>query len=262
MLRTKDLVLFVLVIAFLMIAIMFTVVSKPSTSSEQTEKVIFNEITAEDKVAIHDLDELDRASNIARLRDAINSDESISTYTASEEVDGEPIDETTTNLKCPQTGNPIAFLRSWPRDKVEVGVVEGARLVAEVAESMPMVPKATTSTSSNKADVVKKETKPLLVLPLLPIPTAETNCVSNEIVGITAQGGLLFNSDAAAYVNKNPDSLIGYARDGYPVYGPYTGQVDECGGYTAAGGYRYAINSIDKKVLGCYRATPQNFVGE
>lgn len=80
----------------------------------------------------------------------------------------------------------------------------------------------------------------------------------------------------------NPSLLVGYALDGFPIYGALSGSkaqadalLDECNGRYVNGQYQYHVRSVDQVdesapyanadgsnnwnyVLGCYRGTPVN----
>ena len=75
-------------------------------------------------------------------------------------------------------------------------------------------------------------------------------------------GQLIFNGEVSAYQGRGNNELIGYARDGYPIYGLTAGEVDACGGLETPAGYRYVVSSDRSHLLGCYKAAPQTFVGE
>ena len=72
-------------------------------------------------------------------------------------------------------------------------------------------------------------------------------------------GSLIFNSDAILYRSYGSETLIGYALDGFPIYGPTSAEKDACGGYDAPTGYRYAISADTNTVLECFMGTPDNF---
>jgi hypothetical protein len=79
-------------------------------------------------------------------------------------------------------------------------------------------------------------------------------CVPSEVVGVTLSGSLMFNSDASFYRGYGQEYLIGYARDGFPIYGYYEGPVDSCGGYMHSSGYRYTVSPNRDHIIGCFMA--------
>jgi len=97
-------------------------------------------------------------------------------------------------------------------------------------------------------------------MPLSPTRRQDSQCLPSEIIGVTTEGSLMFNSDAILYHTRNQDELLGYARDGFPIYGNYKGETDECGGYNHAIGYRYTISDNRNYTIGCFGAQPMPFL--
>lgn len=266
MIRTKDLLLFAVIIVFLIASILFTLARQQSNSPSRNVVALEtvggnNEISG----AVYEPNIIDRESIISRLRTAISTREVEikQTEIPSEEVNVEATISSggvVALQTCSNQKDALDFARTWPREGVTVQVKEGARLVAKVTVGDTNDDQSHNSTSSvSTPPVIILE--PLLQLPLNPV-TGNSSCVASEIVGVTVDGSLMFNSDAIAYVTTDDSTLIGYARDGVPVYGAYSGQVDECGGYTKGGQYRYSVGSERNYILGCYKAAPKNFVGE
>lgn len=58
------------------------------------------------------------------------------------------------------------------------------------------------------------------------------------------------------------ETVVGYARDGFAIYGEGIDEelLDSCGGYDNGLGYRYHIRERELFVLGCFAAVPQRFV--
>lgn len=269
MIRTRDLVLFLVAIVFLAVAITFTLPNTQSTS-DNTSITEFEDSPAPQLVGKYEERTIDRSSVIERLRAAIANDEVIySSEPIDQDVDAE-LEPTETEspdsavvvLRCVNQIDPLALARVWPRANVSVQVAEGVRSVAliEVTESPSTVGK--TGSSSAVAEITPvTRVVPLLRLPLYPVVT-DPHCLESEIVGVTIDGALLFNSDAIAYRSRSNSELIGYARDGFPIYGNYSGPTDECGGYELGGTYRYSVSNDRNFILGCYKSEPVKFVNE
>ncbi len=147
-------------------------------------------------------------------------------------------DAPTALLRCGGASDGLAVARVWPREDVSVMASEGVRVVSAWSEAG--VPNT------------------LLVLPLSPT-SATPSCLDSEVVGVTTAGSLIFNTDAISYGHTNADTLIGFARDGFPIFGTYNGPTDACGGYEAVGGYRYSVSADRNFILGCFSAPPQQF---
>lgn len=210
----------------------------------------------------------DRTSTIARLRALLSQDDtdivphaSVEEEQEAEPPQTEPSDEseesTETALKRCATPDDAAHLaRIWPLSDVFVIVKDGSRSIVHIVKEANVSAVATTSSSSAPAVSIQ----PLLDLSLYPVAHEEKACVPSEVVGVTGEGSLLFNTDAHLYLSYNSESLVGYARDGFPIYGAYTGQVDECGGYQHSTGYRYSVSPDRNFILGCYAGAPASFV--
>ena len=93
----------------------------------------------------------------------------------------------------------------------------------------------------------------------MPTATASAdsqNCLATDVVGVTPAGALIRNGDAVFYRGIDDSILLGYALDGYPIYGTSNNPADECGGVTEAGQYRYVLSSERETILNCFRGVP------
>ena len=87
------------------------------------------------------------------------------------------------------------------------------------------------------------------------------SCIAHDVVGISTTGELIANADAPRYAGYSAATLVGYALDGFPIYGPQSSaQLDACGGTSEGEGYRYHIRSVESFVLGCFAGTPAQFI--
>ena len=137
----------------------------------------------------------------------------------------------------------------WPKADVELSFVEGAR-IAQIVESK------TQGTSSITY------LKPLIQLPVFASRAETSSCIDDLAVGVDVTGSLLINNDALRYLSTPRTTLIGYARDGFPIYGFYEeiNKLDECGGIDEGDGYRYHLRKDDPDILKCFAGTPAKFV--
>lgn len=264
MIRTKDLVLFVVALIFLTVAIVFTLARSQSGNETNDDSIHFSEANPPIELsATYEEKVLDRSSIIARLREALAKDHTVSSkpVEVAEETDMDETATQTTNTnevtlnKCSDEKDAINFSRNWPRENVSVQVAEGVRAVSEIVTTLPI------TTASGTLPTPSISVRPLATLPLVPT-LAEPSCLASEIIGVTIDGSLIFNSDAIAYYNRSSDYLIGFARDGVPIYGSYSGQTDSCGGYMSGSGYRYSVSPDRNFIIGCYMGLPNSFVGE
>lgn len=132
----------------------------------------------------------------------------------------------------------------WNPVGLKVEEVEGARIVYR---ERIVVASSTESTSNREI---------LLQLPLRSSSQGVQNCIGSDVIGVTVGGALIKNTEVALYSGFASDALIGYALDGYPIYGASTDKTDVCGGRTAAGQYRYQISTKQKTIINCYAGTP------
>lgn len=232
------------------IGILYTLVSDSRSTVLKGVSVQFN--TSDDALvafsAVPQKNETDRTANIARLRDLLKETELVIVPTPSTESTNEAsstapvVDEvkSITLQKCMVFEDSLSLIQSLPSSGISVREQNGKREVI-------FVPQVATSTPS-----VPQTEKVLLALPLSPSVNSAPSCVSSDVIGITPFGVLILNSDVSLYRGYGPEYLVGYARDGFPIYGYYEGDVDSCGGYQAASGYRYAISSDRDFILGCF----------
>jgi hypothetical protein len=216
---------------------------------------------------------VDREGNLARLREKIARDASSvtpdpDTFVGSEDVtDAEAeaaalLDATESSAAsgaqlCLYPDDVVPKLASWPLTGVAVAMHGAYREVfttETVTVDAPLSPSASSSLPQSETITTVH-----LRLPVAPLKTAVASCVPSAVVGVTTGGYMLFNNDASVWKQTGADTLIGYARDGFPIYGVYTGSVDACGGYDHPAGYRYTISPDRPYMIGCFTATPQSF---
>lgn len=267
MIRTRDLVLFVLCLLVLLLAILFTVLSERGRAVSLNLEP--NEIpeAQETEATLGDAPAgIDRAANLARLREKLALDTSSVTPAPDTFVEDVPPEETdapvesdieATVRRCLYPDDVLPKVAGWPMGKVKL-VVSGNERVAYTEETVVVAGAASTSASAETETAETVRTK-LLALPVNPVALPVASCVPSEVIGVTPSGILLFNNDARIWQNVSADTLIGYARDGYPMYGRYDGEVDACGGYQHPSGYRYTIGADRSYIVGCFVATPQSF---
>ncbi len=274
MIRTRDLVLFVVILLFLGLAISVTVVVDTWGSfGERGELSVVTDVPLADLSAeAPAASEFDRQSVISRLREKLANDTSViapepDTFVGAEEITKEEalaLEEqvaasTVTVNKCLYPDDVIGSLAKWPLSGVTVAVASGARVVTHTETITPPASIDATATTSAATETLVRT---LLRLPLAPTKLAAASCVPSDVVGVTTSGFILFNSNASVWYGAGPDTLIGYARDGFPIYGNYTGPVDACGGYDHPTGYRYTVSTDRPFIVDCFSATPQSFMLE
>jgi hypothetical protein len=262
--RTRDLLIYLGILFVLCAAIAYALIS----GSEKGGGAGGGELSLlsgpDAYTAINTKEETDRASIIDRLRKAIAQNDSGIIPEPSVEAPA-PEPETPPEeggaeegsaaslMRCSAADMDAQMLQGYPLTGVSVALQGAARVVL----SQPDVPETSASSSSSTKSVPSPVK--LLTLPLSPSPLLAAQCVPSDAIGITPYGALLYNSDVNLYRSYGAEALIGYARDGYPIYGTYGGAVDSCGGYESAAGYRYTISPERSYIVGCFKAIPAPF---
>ncbi len=194
--------------------------------------------------------ELNRAAEISRLRDKLAERESVisspegqaqlaelEVATSSEESSADDSEVATIVLCDTYPG----LVPAWPTETLRFDLQEGARLV------LYDVVQGTTT---------KVETFWQLQASTV-APPQQPKCIDNEVIGIANDGLPIKNSESNLFGVFGPETLIGYARDGYPIYGRNDKiSTDQCGGVDEGLGYRYYLSSERDGVLGCFTGNP------
>lgn len=273
MIRSRDLVIFVVVVLFLCVGILLTHLKATYFPLFLGSPIVFSQDpnATTTFTAVSNTAEVDREANIDRLKKALAlggeilsvspsvEDDSVEIPQGSNETDSLVVESGTTVISCGEGDDVLALMPLWPRSGVSIALKDGMRVIVHTEEIE--LPSVVATTSSSTTTLVQKEVVPktLLTMAMYPKVQATSSCVPSTIIGITSQGSLLSNSDASFYTNTASDVLIGYARDGFPVYGVYGGEVDTCGGYMHPEGYRYTISKDRNFILGCFVGVPSSF---
>jgi len=256
MFRTRDFVLYFTAIIFLLMAIGYTALEqKPSSGSQQfyDQNVpaeileVSAVITSEENVS------LSREERLESLRQKIKDSELIGIS----EIIVADIDEMSTMvatssgvvaapLLC-DSYNPYLFV-NWPTPEIISDQVEGARQYYTTETILT----GTTSSSTVKKTV-------LLTLSTNFLPLNAQTCLSSDVIGVALDGSLIRNNETSLYSIFSSESLIGYALDGFPIYGTGNRVVDECGGRIELGQYRYELSNERQTILNCFVGAPQKF---
>jgi hypothetical protein len=68
---------------------------------------------------------------------------------------------------------------------------------------------------------------------------------------------LIRNDEVNLYGLFSANTVVGYALDGFPIYGAAADRTtDQCGGAVGDSGYGYMINSERDFIVACFRARP------
>lgn len=265
MIRTRDILIFVAVLFFLGVGIAWTVSQdiRFSGAGEGLERIVaFNDASTTYE-AVRTEDERDRQGLIDHLRNMLASNDidivpqpSVEEEGVEEQAsttDDADIDDSQTLMSC--GGDDAADAsRNWPLAGVSLQAAGSVRQAVFTPVAGASSEQASSSTQASS------EAKILIQMPVTPAKTAEPSCVGSVIVGVSVTGSLMYNNEASFYRGFGSEYLIGYARDGFPIYGYYEGQVDACGGYDHPSGYRYTVTPDNDHLLNCFSGQPAPFL--
>ena len=264
MIGTRDLVLFVVTLLFLVVAIGFTIVLKQTGTDEVDSRAELTLSAGADVDSVEHTADIDRSARIAQLREKLAKGEGVIAY-------GEPVFESvdTRNATDTRDGTHMSVrslnqcavqrpytnaIATWPTtSSVSIVTSEGARIVVAETE---------VSDGNSSSTDTTTQTRTLLQLPLRPATGAVDSCIDNAVIGVALDGSLIRNDETWRFRGLAAQSIIGYARDGVPIYaaGVDESRLDACGGYDPGTGYRYHLRNDELFVLGCFAAPPQPFI--
>jgi hypothetical protein len=257
MIRTRDFLLIFSAIMFLLTAIGGTVFGRIHTNVQTATVIEFVTDTREEFSAeIPQSETISREDRLLSMRQKIADSEAqpwlevepepiISEVTVSDEDEENQQDIVVGISKC---SNYFTYRGVWAPQEIQSSVSEGARIFyREIIVSTPQ--DSTSSPTELQQEVI-------LQLPLYPLINTQSSCLSSDVVGIAQDGSLIRHNESGLYSVFGESTLIGYALDGFPIYGVTDVATDECGGVVLAGEYRYHLSETRDSVLQCFRATP------
>ncbi len=259
--RTKDFLLLLLTIAFLVVGIASTVRSDLAAQNQPASVSMFTPVTPEEVIyaaVLSEKVEATRASRLATLRKKISD---FVLPESKEEVVPEPLvtEEVTLSATRPGEIDTCAgyttVTRAWSATDLEFEIVEGARIVYR---SLPEV--ATSNVPVSTSTLLYPPTREVLLqLPLRTAPLAIKSCIGTDVIGIALEGSLIRNNEHGVYKIFGQETLLGYALDGFAIYGLSNNiKTDNCGGAVVNGEYRYYLSEDRLGVLGCFGGVPVN----
>lgn len=132
---------------------------------------------------------------------------------------------------------------TWPQ-QVSLIEQEGARLLYDKD-------RASTAVAFDPSAVLAQ-------LPLNSLPKNDSYCLPYDLVGVTLDGKIIKNADVAILKSNTANPVqVGYALDGMPIYFSASEQmVDECGGALVGEQYGYVVDPNTSTVLSCFSSRP------
>ncbi len=260
MIRTRDFLLFVTALVFLIMVVFYTVQTKDQGALSVSDEVDFSAAEVQD-ITISGVPKNDsRADRLADLQKKIAAGEGqlISAppvFTSVDSPDTVSFDESVVSTGTVASISPVQYCgnaiphiktNDWPNQPrlavaIDVSVQFDTQLIQKVG-------------SSTQSVLVTD------VYTTLPIRTIRSNfdsCLPDTTIGVTTNGLPLLNTDAWQYQAVPGGVKIGFARDGFGIYGPITPkeELDDCGGQYVNGTYQYHVSNTEN-IISCFAGIP------
>ncbi len=237
--RTKYLVIAIIVAIVLLLIMVLSFSSSSSALDQEAGTILALEFDETDRdysveESFIDIDE-QREKRLDALTAKIAQISIPAVEEPEPEVEAETIDPNTVGevVLC---SNYQKYNGFWSASGLQFEVVEGARLLSR-----------TTDTGSEL----------VLQLSLFSTPYGASSCLKTDVVGIALDGSLIRNSDYKLYGIFSSETLLGYALDGFPIYGLNSSKnTDKCGGASTNGQYAYYLDKDREGVVGCFAGVP------
>lgn len=254
MFRTRDFILIFTAVVFLLFAIGATLWNQYQTETITLKTLTLAEVDDSEYAANVAVPEsLSREERLVAMRKKIaeggeiiiSTPEPVVEEVEREEEIAQP--ELTTVQRC---SGYREFSGLWRVDGILFDVVESYRIIYREVESIPVQTASGTSPTSNtKRDI-------LLQIPVRTAPTSNPTCLSTNVVGVAQDGSLIRNNETGLYGVFGSNTLVGYALDGFPIFGMSNKPSDKCGGHMENGQYGYYLSNDRDVVINCFSATP------
>lgn len=254
MIRTRNFLLYVLSMVFLVSAIGYTVANDTaglSYSVPETVAFVQNEATAYGAIASDTAN--DRSAYIESMRQKIAQ--------GLGKIDGAPVvfssvDDTPDMSTQVAGGAAVAWCDVPERtDDVSAAWFQGAVALEDHGTVRAAVQ---TLPAGAESDV---PTRTLIELPKGSARAAYDTCLSHDIVGVGVDGTLISNYDTWRFGSYGEGVVVGYALDGFPIItGGDASLLDSCGGADMGDGYAYRLRADSEVVLGCFAGAPTQFI--
>ncbi len=254
MVRTRDFLLWLLAVAFLLIAIVVTSLwysdsPLPSLStwwegavSGESEYVGDVPVVPDERESRLEILRAKVAEKLARTASDEESGDSIPLTATSTDEDAVATASTTTTAVVKTCANYRSLQIPWIPQAVLQENREGVRVYFERGLPDP--------TSSTTPELIRT------IIPLRSWPNQSSTCLPTDVIGIATDGSLIRNDELALYTVFGPDTIVGYSLDGFAIYGPSNQKTDICGGATVDGTYRYILDAKRPGLINCFAGSP------
>lgn len=263
MFRTRDFVLVLASVGFLLMAIGVTVFTQQQSAAEQNTGLQPAAVGDGEYTAVSvNPHEFSRSQKLQQMQEQIAASSELSiTAPVPVEVLAEVTASTASATPavraegvqlCPGYTERV---RDWSPIGIEITEVEGARLVYKMSAEVALPAEQGTS-SAGVTTPIQSQREVIAQLPVRNVPVAQPSCIPADVIGIANDGSLMRNTEAGVYGIFTSTTLVGYALDGFPIYGASADVGDACGGVMTSEGYRYQISPERDNIINCYSAPP------
>lgn len=241
----------------MLIAIVHTIARDTMSDNPPDDKMWSNETASETvySATVINAPALDRTARVNEMREKVAH-----VSLTQSPIVSEPSPETNdvvfdslVNLQASEEWRCAAyrtFTGDWEAQGLQLEVVEGARLLYRT-----LVAPQITNASTSHEEFVTKEV--IWQLPMQSLPGTNETCIDSDVIGVARDGSLIRNSEVKLYKVFGEETLIGYARDGFPIYGQTSNpSLDRCGGAVVDASYRYYISANETHILSCFSGVP------
>lgn len=252
MFRTRDFILLFTAITFLVSAIGATMLIQSSTSNS----VANSQAAAQQQLAAVGVENyqavvatregLDRSQRVAQMRSKIAAAGVLS----APEPELPEITESEIATTSEEGSVVVAEPDQCPSYQPYRGFWDARNLSVIQSEGATLVVRSEQFSAGSSTQVT------LLQLPKRLSPAIDQSCISSDVIGVANDGSLIRNDELALYSVFSSGTRIGYALDGFPIYGTGNAPVDACGGRMQSGQYRYELQADQEAVINCFAAAP------
>lgn len=260
MFRTRDFILIFTSVVFLLLAIGSTTLFQHFSGAESESAIkLVNNDDKEYGVVVEATETISREERLLDMKSKIAASGDTSLSAPEPEV-LEPVEDEVDSDQAPVAvinlcSDYHSFSKVWPI-AIKFEVAEGARIAFTESLVKKEIAPATATASAVVADEVVKNI--LLQLPINPVISANSFCIKSDVIGVAQDGSLIRNNEVGLYSVFGDSTLIGYALDGFPIYGVSETTGDTCGGAMVNGQYGYYLSKEREVVINCFKGTPTN----
>lgn len=263
MFRTRDFILFFTSAIFLVVAIGATILNQYKAKTVVTESVILAQV--EDREYTSEIfvpESISRDERLSSMRQKIAEGGEFIISVPDPTVENEVTEESEEIIDTvPSTVQSCRgykdFSGQWKVEGIKFELSEGVRIVYR--ENLFEFKQNTEVAASSTVPIPAPSRDILLQLPVIIYPSSNSSCLNSDVVGIAQDGSLIRNNEAGLYGVFGTNTVIGYALDGFPIYGVSNVSGDKCGGQTVNGQYGYYLSDKRDTIINCFSASPVTF---